>query len=132
MMETFKEYYRFPLKSSAVPIKVLTSDGRPAFDWLIPDYGGFTSIRKQIFARLNGGDEGLGLVKKIYRCDNQVVIATLYEGSNDGKEIKLFRIRGWGMLTGSGGFHLPAEKAIEIQDAFAAYCVEMLNKYKKR
>lgn len=32
------------------------------------------------------------------------------------------------MLIGSGGFHLSAEKAIEIQDAFATYCVDMLNK----
>ena len=128
MMETFKEYYRFPLKSSAVPVKALTSDGRPAFDWLIPDYGGFMSIRRQVLVRLNGGNEGIGTVKKIYHCDNQVISATLCEGPNAGREIKLFRIRGWGMLTGSGGFHLPAGKAIEIQDAFAAYCVDMLNK----
>ena len=128
MMEAFKEYYRFPLKSSTVQIKVLTADGWPAFDWLIPDYGGCLSIRKQILARLNGEDEGIGLIKKIFRCDNQIVSAIFCEGPNNGKEIKLFRIRGWGMLTGSGGFHLSAENAIEIQDAFAAYCVEMLNK----
>ena len=32
------------------------------------------------------------------------------------------------MFTGPGGYHLPQEKAAEIQDAFADYCVEMLNK----
>jgi hypothetical protein len=32
------------------------------------------------------------------------------------------------MLTGVGGYNLPADKAAEIQDAFADYCVEMLNK----
>ena len=37
-------------------------------------------------------------------------------------------IRGWGMLTGIGGYNLPTDKAAEIQDAFTNYCVEMLNK----
>lgn len=129
-MEIFKEYYKFPLKTSDVPFKVLTSDGRPAFDWLIPDYGGFMLIRRQILARLNGEYEEMGMIKKIYRCDNQVISAIFCEGPNAGREIRLFRIRGWGMLTGSGGFHFPAGKAIEIQDAFAAYCVDMLNKCK--
>lgn len=87
MMEAFKEYYRFPLKSCAVQIKVLTADNHPAFDWLIPDYGGFVSIREQILARLNGEDEGVGLIRKIFRCDNQVVSAIFCEGPNNGREI---------------------------------------------
>ena len=43
-------------------------------------------------------------------------------------EIKVAVIRGWGMLTGSGSYNLDENKAAEIQDAFATYCVKMLNK----
>lgn len=45
----------------------------------------------------------------------------------DSSELGIALIRGWGMLTGVGGYNLPADKAAEIQDAFAKYCVKMLN-----
>ena len=32
------------------------------------------------------------------------------------------------MLTGVGGYNLPTDEASKIQDDFAKYCVEMLNK----
>lgn len=57
-----------------------------------------------------------------------VVYCRIEEGPNAGQEVKLFRMRGWGMLTGVGGYHLSEDKAAEIQDTFADYCVEMLNK----
>lgn len=43
-------------------------------------------------------------------------------------DLEIILIRGWGMLTGVGGYNLSADKAAEIQDVFANYCVEMLNK----
>lgn len=38
-----------------------------------------------------------------------------------------FSIRGWGKLTGVGGYHLPADKAAKIQDEFAKWVLETLN-----
>lgn len=38
-----------------------------------------------------------------------------------------FSIRGWGKLTGVGGYHLPADKAAKIQDEFAKWILEILN-----
>jgi hypothetical protein len=49
------------------------------------------------------------------------------DGDNVGEIIKIARIRGWGMLIGRGGHNLDENKAIEIQDSFAEYCVKMLN-----
>lgn len=46
--------------------------------------------------------------------------------SNAGENI--LRIRGWGNLTGTGGFNLSNEEAANIQDTFAEYIVEQLNK----
>jgi hypothetical protein len=36
-------------------------------------------------------------------------------------------IRGWGNLTGSGGYNLPSEDAEEVQDTFAEFIVNKLN-----
>lgn len=37
-------------------------------------------------------------------------------------------IRGWGNLTGCGGYNFTAERAAKIQDDFAEYLIEKLNK----
>ena len=36
-------------------------------------------------------------------------------------------MRGWGMLTGVGGYNLDAEYAAKIQDEFMEYCIKTLN-----
>lgn len=43
----------------------------------------------------------------------------------DGRKCLL--VRGWGMLTGVGGYNLERSKAAEIQDGFANWCVNRLN-----
>jgi len=47
---------------------------------------------------------------------------------NDGQEF--ICIRGWGNLTGTGGYHFSEEKAIKIQDDFKNWIVCKLSKYK--
>jgi hypothetical protein len=47
---------------------------------------------------------------------------------NDGQEF--ICIRGWGNLTGTGGYHFSEVKAIKIQDDFKNWIVCKLSKYK--
>lgn len=121
-MEEFKQYYKFPLKMwEFMDIKVFTDDNKMAFDWLvnIP-----RDTKQKLINRINGVNiEPYKTKKTFYQKDGIIY----YQIEGKDQEIKLFRIRGWGMLTGIGGYNLPVDKAAEIQDAFTNYCVEMLN-----
>lgn len=122
-MEEFKQYYKFPLKMwEFMDIKVFTDDNKMAFDWLvnIP-----RDIKQKLIDRINGNNTDPYKTKKTFYQKDGVVYCRI---EDKGQELKLFRIRGWGMLTGTGGYNLPADEAAEIQDAFTDYCVEMLNK----
>lgn len=121
-MEDFKKYYKFPLKMwEFMDIKVFTNDDKMAFDWLINIP---RDTKQKLIDRINGINMEPYKTKKTFYQKDGVVYCRI---ENKDQEIKLFRIRGWGMLTGVGGYNLPADKATEIQDAFTNYCVEMLN-----
>lgn len=52
---------------------------------------------------------------------------TLHQSTDfalDGKYV--FRVRGWGNLTGTGALHLPINDALRIQDEFVKYILEKL------
>ena len=102
-------------------IKVFTDDNKMAFDWLvnIP-----RDIKQKLIDRINGVNTEPYKTKKTFYLKDSIVYCQI---ENKDQEIKLFRIRGWGMLTGIGGYNLSADKAVEIQDAFTNYCIEMLN-----
>lgn len=122
-MEEFKQYYKFPLKMwEFLDIKVFTNDDKMAFDWLvnIPK-----DTKQKLINRINGVDTEPHKTKKTFYQKDGIVYCRI---EDKNQELKLFRIRGWGMLTGVGGYNLPADKAAEIQDTFTNYCVEMLNK----
>ena len=123
MNNEFKEYYKFPLKMwEFMEIKVFTNDDKMAFDWLvnIP-----RDIKQKLIDCINGTNAEPYKIKKTFYQKDGIVYCRI---EDKGQELKLFRIRGWGMLTGIGGYNLSADKAAEIQDAFTNYCVEMLNK----
>lgn len=121
-MEEFKEYYKLPLKMwEFMDIKVFTDDNKMAFDWLINIP---RDTKQKLVDRINGVNTEPYKTKKTFYFKDGIVYCQI---EDKDQEIKLFRIRGWGMLTGVGGYNLPADKAAEIQDAFANYCVEMLN-----
>lgn len=125
-MANFKDYFKFPLKMwDDFDIKVFTDDDKMAFDWLINIP---REVKEGFVSRINGEHKVQQVKKEYYHKNNGIVYCRVLEGENEGKEYKLFRIRGWGMLTGIGGYHLPEETAAEVQDAFMEYCVEMLNK----
>lgn len=115
-MEEFKKYYKFPLKhDSDYRIKIMTDDYGMALDWLvdIADH-----LKDSLLNALNGKLDKWNPSGKF----------TLDKGYIYYNNKKILCVRGWGRLTGTGGYHLPEDKAAEIQDAFAEYCVEMLNK----
>ena len=122
-MEDFKQYYKFPLKMwEFMDIKVFTDDNKMAFDWLIDIP---RDTKQKLIDRINGSNTEPYKTKKTFYLKDGIVYCQIEDKC---QELKLFRIRGWGMLTGIGGYNLPADKAAEIQDAFTNYCVEMLNK----
>lgn len=121
-MEDFKQYYKFPLKMwEFMDIKVFTDDNKMAFDWLIDIP---RDTKQKLIDRINGVDTEPYKTKKTFYQKDGIVYCRI---EDKDQEVKLFRIRGWGMLTGIGGYNLPVDKAVEIQDAFTNYCIEMLN-----
>ena len=126
-MEQFKEYFKFPLKMwDHLDIKVFTDDNRMAFDWLINIP---REVKEKFVERINGTLTTPYTVRKsFYHKNDGIVYCLIEEGPNSGQEVKLFRIRGWGMLTGVGGYNLDAEVAAQIQDDFMNYCIKQLNK----
>ncbi len=107
-MEEFKKYYKFPLKYDGYSY-IWTNNGEMAFSSLVSD-----EDTQKIVNILNG------ILDK--KCNTQY---------NDGYIVidgrKCLLVRGWGMLTGVGGYNLRRSKAAEIQDEFANWCVNRLN-----
>lgn len=125
----FSKYYKFPLKMwEGTTGKVFTDDNNMAFDWLLPYGKQYNGIKQRLLNRINGYDyTHWGTKKTFYKNDNGHIVCKIEEGENAGKEIKILLIRGWGMLTGVGGYHLPAEEASKIQDEFTAHILRCLN-----
>lgn len=123
-MGEFKKYYKFPLKIwDDFYCKVFTQDNNMAFDWRLPNNSLYYDTKKMLLDRINGLEvESKGKPTEYY-LDGINIMARTVKG-----EIKVAVIRGWGMLTGSGSYNLDENKTTEIQDAFATYCVKMLNK----
>ena len=121
----FTNYFKFPLKMwENFDLKVFTSDDRMAFDWMI---NASRDIKQALIDVINGTTPARQATRKKFWHDKGIIWCKFLSGSDEGKEIKLCRIRGWGMLTGTGGYHLDEDTAAEIQDAFAEYCVDKLN-----
>lgn len=124
-MESFKQYYKFPLKMwEGWTGKVFTQDNKMAFDWLFPWGEKYNDLKQRHLDKINGLESNVPKEGVTYIHNDGLIIAKF----EDGEEYKIALIRGWGMLIGVGGYNLPVDKAAEIQDAFANYCVEMLNK----
>lgn len=125
-MEKFKEYFKFPLKMwEHMEIKVFTDDNKMAFDWFI---NAPREIKQKLIDRINGVNTKPYKIKKtFYHKNDGIVYCRIESGKDEGQEARLFRMRGWGMLTGVGGYNLDSEVAAKIQDDFMNYCIEMLN-----
>lgn len=104
--------------------KVFTQENNMAFDWLFPWGEKYDDVKQEHLDKINGLESNVPKEGITYVHNDDLIIAKF----ENGEECKIAMIRGWGMLTGVGGYNLPADKAAEIQDAFADYCVKMLNK----
>lgn len=125
----FSKYYKFPLKMwEGTTGKVFTDDNNMAFDWKLPHSEVYDDVKQRLLDRINGYDYTPWAVKKVfYVSENGYIMCKLVAGDNVGKEIKVLQIRGWGMLTGVGGYNLDPSVASQIQDDFTEFILKQLN-----
>lgn len=113
-MKTFRDVYTLPLK--------LGSGG-----WIYDQNDHFvaqinlqTQAHRDRLVRMINGDVFEQNIMLKFRHEDGIIEDDL------GRCIIL--IRGWGNLTGAGGLNLSNIEAANIQDTFAEYIVEQLNK----
>lgn len=125
----FSKYYKFPLKMwEGTTGKVFTDDNNMAFDWLLPYGKQYNGIKQRLLDRINGYDYTPWATKKtFYKNDNGHIVCRVEEGENADNEIKVLLVRGWGMLTGVGGYNLDPSVALQIQDDFTEFILKQLN-----
>lgn len=107
-MEEFKKYYKFPLFFDGHEY-VWTFDNHMALQKMVD-----SEVASTMVDILNG--------KSNKHCNAEYIDGFIVV---DG--VKCFLVRGWGMLTSVGGYLLNVNKAAEMQDAFAMWCVNKLN-----
>lgn len=107
-----------PLKSGYCYI--FCNDGMMmAFNWLA---NCSDDVKKVIIDKING-ESTHKFKHKFFLEEGKIFFVDENE-----KRRNLLLVRGWGHLIGVGGYNLSAEKAAEIQNEFANYVVEQLNK----
>lgn len=123
-MKSYKDVYEMPLHKMGHSSWVMDAKSRFVFQFE-PKF-------------TDKGDYELGWEKfeeEILNCLNS--IAPMPNTGLDFKHLEgviykgimpVITIRGWGYLTGTGGLRLPAEEAANIQDTFAQFIVDTLNK----
>lgn len=120
----FKEAYKLPLKMQHG--MVFTANGQRAFDftyaWRREDgYFVNEATQEAIIDLINGRKGRFSEDLKLSYKDSYIYT------SITGEPKEFISIRGWGMLTGTGGLRLPDEEAVKIQDDFAMYIIDALS-----
>jgi hypothetical protein len=121
----FKDVYKFPLEM-ITSSKVMTSEFNMAFDF-IPEFMEKEDMKlfkiskedKKNIVRILNGEEAKINTQLSFRYENGTIFCN---------DLHFIWIRGWGYLTGVGGLHLKEDKAIEIQNQFAGFIIETLEK----
>ena len=107
----WQDCYKLPLKvDEYCDIITWTADHQRAFDWLINTH---LQQKQMLVAVINGTNSVRRFKNQFYREGIYI-----YSKAPELKDVPIFRIRGWGYLTGIGGLHLSSEEAIKIQDEF--------------
>ena len=116
---TWREVYQPPFYSDEYGIYMWSKNKTTTFTFNL-SYGSNVdkqSIIDNIVKKLNGDTS--------IKFDNKFTLRNnIY--FNYGDEFA-FCVRGWGKLTGIGGFRLPADEAANIQNEFAKWVLETLN-----
>lgn len=117
----FRNYVKFPLICDEWGTYCWDQNYMSIFNFLFNDQ----DTKEKLVKKLNGEiDKKLKKGKFYIDKDNSTYIK-FRDGEIDKRALV---IRGWGRLTGSGGFRLSVEDAIEVQDQLVEYIVNVLNK----
>lgn len=123
-MKTWRDVYKLPLKLSEYGSHVYDKwsnfvfQFEPKFDAKGNYAEGYKELEDKVLRCING--------EQIERKTKNIAIHK--EGRIFIGGVHLITIRGWGNLTGTGAKNLSAEEAANIQDTFAEFIVERLNK----
>lgn len=113
-MKSYKDVYTLPLKEFCGWVR--DANENFVFQFLIEN-----EINKNLFVNvINGYGTLTNPDLKFEHKDGFILNATTGQ--------KIILIRGWGNLTGKGAMNLPPKEAANIQDTFAEFIVERLNK----
>lgn len=114
--------YKLPLRQDSSGIEVYDANGSFVFQ-----FGSGISTAKlsaeskrKIIETLNGSEE--------HTFKSEVFSDSGYIITNNWDTQVIITIRGWGNLTGTGGYNLPAAVAASVQDTFTEWIIETLNK----
>lgn len=118
------QFYKQPFHQSKYGCRVYEGNGHFVFQFE-PKYENHNYA--------DGEEELMRLVLESLNSNTHIPMVgfkfTVGEDPNDifMDDRHLITIRGWGNLTGIGGFHFPAEKATKIQDDFRDWILFKLN-----
>lgn len=120
-----EKYYKFPLHLDDCMSYVFDSDERMPMMYAMIGRGiNFNEKTRLIPSKLISGNSNKSPKGKFVKGD----LGEIDYICEDSKVIKgIFLIRGWGKLTGVGGYRLDSSKAAEIQDEFREYFINLLN-----
>ena len=124
-MKKWKEYYQPPFRAYH-GIYIFGKNNISALDTAGMFFKGSDEFLKDVAKMLNDEEPSRKFSNKV-RFDRGDFIVT----GKDGSERTLLRTRGWGRLTGTGGYNLKLVEASKIQDSFSKYVLKKLNKHIK-
>lgn len=111
---TFKEAYKLPFHEYLDWMYVLSANGTKVFTAFSPAAKG---ILRNIVNILNGEGTTPKYDRKFIKVDRDMILI-------NGETIL---VRGWGKLTGCGGFGLKREEAARIQDEFISWVISQIS-----
>ena len=114
-MKTYKEVYQFPLRLAKYDSWVYDEKSNFVFQFEI-----INKEKRQLLLDVINGEKKLNNSDAVFHHKDGYILTD--------KGVEVILIRGWGNLTGIGAMNLSGEEAANIQDTFAEFIVEQLNK----
>ena len=125
MEKTFKDYYQFPLYiDDVIPFKAWCGINPKHMAYDVLQWNLSPALYQELVDIINGN---MPVTKSKEWSKPDKYINKVCDIYAFGSEKPIIRVRGWGTLTGAGGFHLDETTAEQIQDDFINYILERLN-----
>lgn len=122
----WRDYYKLPLRyDEEESFMIYSEDNRNIINWSTwfltdkPIHRLTTNEKSMLIESINTNTKISGLLNsgdEVISDGNELLI------SNESVLV----VRGWGMLTGAGGYNLTDEEAMEIQDGLIKYIAELI------